>query len=233
MDVTNKYNCSASDTIIITAIPPIISQVDTAVCPGQQYFAGGKWQTLPGSYSDTLKAATGCDSILLTNLTIRDSIPRRLSRDTAICPWSPVILEVTTPGATGYQWQDGSSGSSYTVSEPGRYWVKITVPPCSRTDTMLLETCSDLIFPNAFSPNGDGLNDFFRPKGARPENFLMVIYDRWGQLVFQGRDINSGWDGRVNNQEYPPGTYTYFVTFSDPENPEITRKQKGTFTLVR
>ncbi|MCX6249446.1 MAG: gliding motility-associated C-terminal domain-containing protein [Bacteroidetes bacterium] len=233
VDVTNQYHCTASDTIIITVIPSIISEIDTSLCTGQKYFAGGHWQSIPGIYRDTLSGTMGCDSIIITNLSFRDSIPRKLASDTMVCPWKQVTLEVVTPGATDYRWQDGSTGSVFTANEPGMFWVNITIAPCSRTDTIHLRTCSNLIFPNAFTPNGDGINDYFRSKGALPKNFLMMIYDRWGQLVFRSGNISIGWDGRFNNQPCPTGTYTYIVTYSDPENTGIERKMKGSFTLVR
>lgn len=75
-------------------------------------------------------------------------------------------------------------------------------------------------WPNAFTPNGDGLNEFFLPKGYFTgfRRFQFQIFNRWGELIFESADPNSGWDGRYSgsNQFAPAGTYTYRANLIDP-----------------
>ncbi|CAN5889755.1 hypothetical protein BH24BAC1_BH24BAC1_39070 [soil metagenome] len=85
--------------------------------------------------------------------------------------------------------------------------------------------------PNAFTPNGDGLNDRFEAKGRFVASFRMVIYNRWGQVVFQSNDPKLGWDGRVNGQEAPVGTYAYSLEAADRNGRTFSRK--GTVSLLR
>jgi gliding motility-associated-like protein len=65
--------------------------------------------------------------------------------------------------------------------------------------------------PNAFTPNGDGINDFFLPLGnvIRPERYDLAIFDRWGQQIFQTLDPSIGWDGTSGGVPVPDGVYVY------------------------
>src|SRR5690606_6326570 len=70
-----------------------------------------------------------------------------------------------------------------------------------------------LDLPNVFSPNGDGINDYFlpRPRGGRNlAAFGLDIYDRWGTLVFSSSELKgTGWDGTLSGREQPAGVYVY------------------------
>ncbi len=79
------------------------------------------------------------------------------------------------------------------------------------------DTILTLYIPNAFTPNGDGINDVFRVYGTDIENFSLVVYNRWGATVFSTTDITKGWDGRVNNGEEiaDSGVYDYQITATD------------------
>ena len=89
--------------------------------------------------------------------------------------------------------------------------------------------------PNAFSPNGDGLNDVFSVFGnGIPEAFELVVYNRWGNLVFSSEDINTNWDGTINGRKCPVGIYTYRFQYVKKINLEIIRKEEtGIIALIR
>ncbi len=73
-----------------------------------------------------------------------------------------------------------------------------------------------LIFlPNAFTPNGDGLNDFFEAKGLFFQSFSMKIFNRWGELIFVSDNADVGWDGTFNGKLMPEATYVYRVDVTD------------------
>lgn len=100
------------------------------------------------------------------------------------------------------------------------------------TVTIFVESIDDVFIPNAFSPNGDGVNDVFYivPFGLTDlENF--VIVNRWGEVVFRTNDFSQGWDGRVNGTPQPLGTYVYFISGFDYKGDPVTRQ--GNITLVR
>ncbi|MDD4848267.1 MAG: gliding motility-associated C-terminal domain-containing protein [Bacteroidales bacterium] len=119
-------------------------------------------------------------------------------------------------GFEHYLWQDNSIESTYWVKESGVYYVTVYNDGCSITDSVYVELCTDKLFiPNAFSPNGDGLNDYFRPKlSDMTLKAEMYIYSRNGGLIFQTERITEGWDGKdLNGQECPNGTYAYLIKY--------------------
>ncbi|MCX6295115.1 MAG: PKD domain-containing protein [Bacteroidetes bacterium] len=74
-----------------------------------------------------------------------------------------------------------------------------------------------LYIPNAFTPDGNGNNDYFAPKGIEISEFKMMIFDRWGELIFQSDDIATGWDGKANNGDKiaEQGVYVYKIEVRD------------------
>ena len=89
-----------------------------------------------------------------------------------------------------------------------------------------------LAIPNAFTPNGDGLNDFFGPEGySRATAFELYIYDRWGKLVFQSKDISKKWDGKINGVSASDGFYPYKVMVKDADDNNYN--YRGMIKLMR
>lgn len=89
-----------------------------------------------------------------------------------------------------------------------------------------------LYIPNAFSPNGDGLNDLFFVKADfEPESFEMAIYTRKGELVFVSKDIKIGWDGMRYGSQLPFDIYTYVIKYSDQQGKPQSRR--GQITLLK
>lgn len=86
---------------------------------------------------------------------------------------------------------------------------------CTDTITKAVAVNEDftLFVPNAFTPNGDGVNDVFLPKGLgfKAESFEMYVYDRWGTLIFKSNDANKGWDGTVKGQMVQSDVYVYKI----------------------
>jgi gliding motility-associated-like protein len=88
--------------------------------------------------------------------------------------------------------------------------------------------------PNAFTPNGDGLNDKFIILGIPYEqvtHFNLQIYDRWGQMIYTSNDIREGWDGTRNGENCPEGVYVWTIYYQDNKKKPVTNK--GTITLIR
>lgn len=96
------------------------------------------------------------------------------------------------------------------------------------------EIANNLYTPTAFSPNGDGVNDEFKPIIAGDENqsYEMTIYDRNGLVVFETKDINKGWDGKIGEGEQAPfGTYIWLVIINGDNKKE--QKRLGQVTLLK
>jgi gliding motility-associated-like protein len=85
--------------------------------------------------------------------------------------------------------------------------------------------------PNSFTPNGDGINDAFRFKGVGIKLFNLLIYNRWGELVFETDNIDKGWDGTYNDLKVPSGVYVYKVRAESYKN--IKQKEVSKFNLIK
>ncbi len=87
--------------------------------------------------------------------------------------------------------------------------------------------------PTAFTPNGDGINDTFKPDGVffDFDQYKMSVYNRWGEEIFTSEDVNIGWDGTYEDREMTTGGYVYLIFFKSADGEEF--EQKGTITLTR
>ena len=135
-----------------------------------------------------------------------------------------------------WNYGDGSSGtgqsSQHDYTTVGIYLVSITVTDnsgCTEivTDTVHVKDYFTLYIPNAFTPNGNGLNDLFYPQGNNidPDDYEFAIYDRWGNQVYYTKDINGKWNGTVLNKGKVPddcviGVYVYRVLAREKEGME-------------
>lgn len=129
------------------------------------------------------------------------------------------LQAATTPYAETWLWDMGD-GTRYRRDEVlhsylnlEEHWVtlKIVTPNgCIGEDSVLLRPPAHIYFPNAFTPDGDGINDVFGPVGHYIEDFEMTIFDRWGSEVFTTRDMTVPWDGRVRGTSRAVnGVYVY------------------------
>lgn len=129
------------------------------------------------------------------------------------------LQAATTPYAETWLWDMGD-GTRYRSDEVvhsyldlEEHWVtlKIVTPNgCLGEDSVLLRPPAHIYFPNAFTPDGDGINDVFGPVGHYIEDFEMTIFDRWGNEVFTTRDMTVPWDGRVRGANRAVnGVYVY------------------------
>ncbi len=101
----------------------------------------------------------------------------------------------------------------------------------STTFTVEVSTEKIIYIPNAFTPNGDGINDMFVISALGVVDFGIKIFDRWGSLMFSANDINNHWDGTFVGKELKPGVYVYHVNASFLDGSKIQRK--GSITLIR
>jgi gliding motility-associated-like protein len=106
---------------------------------------------------------------------------------------------------------------------------------CKDTATQLIDVLKScyIAVPSAFTPNGDGMNDYLYPLNAyKADNMEFKIYNRWGQLLFTSRDWLSKWDGRVGGQPAPSGTLVWTLQYTDRDTGKKFF-QKGTTLLIR
>jgi len=141
---------------------------------------------------------------------------------------------VLTPGTfLSYLWQDNSTADNFIVTKPGIYSVAVSSNTCGSSEAeieIFNKNCNEY-FPSAFTPNGDGKNDYFRILNASNlTNYSLTIYNRWGEIVFQTNDYSKGWDGTVKGQPQSTAVFVYLCRYKKAGNAMLA---KGTITLIR
>lgn len=108
-----------------------------------------------------------------------------------------------------------------------------TPPLVSYSNVVKVKVPTNLVFPNAFTPNGDDENDLFGIKGKSDniQSFSLQVYNRYGQKMVEFSNPNEGWDGRINDKNAPVGTYLYKITVI-LKNGELITKE-GILDLIR
>ncbi len=253
VEATNQAGCKVRDTIVVSnnpvntfSLPP-----DTAICelttlrltvnpPTATTLTWsngttGNTNTLGGGTHSLIANNIGCLRTSQINVRIKP-LPRFTPlADTSICEGFTVPLRVAHPGAS-YLWSSGSTDSTIAISRKGTYWAQTTLAGCTYRDSMELQyrNCScDVKIPNAFSPNGDGINDYLVPKiECFPSRFQLLIFNRYGQQVFDTRDFKTQWNGKMSGKDLAVGTYYYILTFFN-ENLRKDEKFTGSITLLR
>lgn len=211
--------CESTGSILITdtVLPPVDLGTDTLLCPGDStllvasaFGATYLWQDgtsrpwllaySAGTYAVEVNVF-GCETN--GSITIQDagSLTLDLGADTTVCDDDPVDITLSASASnSSYNWQDGSTNASYNVTQPGTYMVTVSNACQELSDQIVIasESCDscDVHFPNVFTPNGDGINDYFEVMCAA-ESASIEIYDRWGALLFStDRAANDFWAGR-------------------------------------
>lgn len=93
----------------------------------------------------------------------------------------------------------------------------------SFSNVLLFRREASLFLPDAFTPNGDGINDTFQPSGTFFDNFQMIIFNRWGQSIYETTDATRGWDGTVGGERAPQGQYIYKIIITDSTGKEFVK----------
>jgi gliding motility-associated-like protein len=251
----NNNNCIYSDSILISYKPlPILHLLaDTILCNQNTLLlnvaqtgnaAAYQWQdgsTVP-SYLVT-NAGTfmvkvtqnGCVNYDSCIVQYQQTPQVNSIKDSTKCKNESLLLDVSFPNAN-YLWQDFSSLPTYTVNSQGIYYCNITNYCGTVTDTFHVtdKICEcTLIIPNVFSPNGDGINDIFKPNiDCVPSYYHMTIFDRNGHLIFTSNNISDYWNGTYQNTPVPIGTYYYILKVKGVSDPVIKEKS-GSITLLR
>ena len=147
--------------------------------------------------------------------------------------------ELSTGDGSFYDFFSGEIEHSYPYTE-GNYLVYLYVENefgCADSTQLLIQIKGEEIYyvPNTFTPDGDEHNNTFRPiftSGYDPNQFEMIIYDRWGEKLFSYFDSNQYWDGTFNGIKCPEGTYIYRINYVVPETNE-SKTITGHLNLIR
>jgi gliding motility-associated-like protein len=145
----------------------------------------------------------------------------------------------TGPSGSTYVWGPtvglGDPNSSNPVASPTgttTYVVQVTdTAGCGSTDTVVVSVVPMIDFPNGFTPNGDGINDYWQIDNIQLfENCEVEVFNRWGERLFYSRGYVTPFDGRFNGEPLPVGTYYYIIKLNDPLFPDT---YTGPVTILR
>jgi gliding motility-associated-like protein len=190
--------------------------------------------------TDTLKDVCGFDSVILTYKQVIINSPLyNIPKQDTILSGQSITLPYNGNGLP--QWETHQALSCYTCTNPVAAPLVTTTYKvtnalqngCSVTDYFTVVVLNDALVqtPSAFTPNGDGLNDFFGPSGKVPDGYVMQIFNRYGAPVYSSASLLSKWDGRFKGIPQPAGVYVYIITYPDLQKKQ--HQQKGTITLIR
>lgn len=161
-----------------------------------------------------------------------------LPPDTIHCKEEALVLNMDTLEMDRYTWSNGNMSAETEVQNEGLLWLEIEKENCGTgRDTMYvqLKDCICQVFmPNAFSPNGDNINDIFtvQENGCVFIDYSLQVYNRWGALVHSSSDSNLGWNGNIGKKKGASAVYVYILEYS-LENGAESERIIGDVTLVR
>jgi gliding motility-associated-like protein len=236
--LASSGGCDSIVTTNLTVNSVLTSSVDASICEGQGYtLPDGSSATTTGTYAVTLASSGGCDSVIVTNIIVND-LPEGLQIAPAfICAGDSLVVTVKLNPGENIQWPDGSSGNSYAFKEEGQFTVFISNECGEVSSDIALNTedCSPCAvhLPSAFTPNGDGVNDFFGPiiTCDDVEPFLFRIYNRWNELVFETSRPGERWDGFYRNSKQPTDAYIFYLRYLNSKSGK-EEELRGVVTLL-
>lgn len=193
-----------------------------------------------GDYAVTVTDASGCTGMLSVNVGQFPALIFNSEYADDTCGQHKGRASASVLSGVGpftFNWIP--AGTDTASLDSGMYVLIITDGKgCVTLDTFRIgndeSNCvTGLVFGNAFTPNGDHVNDYFIPVATPTLNkFHMTIYDRWGQLVFETNDATVGWDGNFKGKPQPLGMYLWFADYGFSDKPGIQYKT-GTLSLFR
>jgi gliding motility-associated-like protein len=240
---------STAMNLSITPLPVVNLGADTTLCPNNSIVLNAQnpgatylWSNSATTQTITTSAA-GNYAVTVTaqncsaSDTISISTTQNLELDEAVSlcgSFTPLVLDAGNTGAT-YLWSTGDNTQTISIEQPGTYWVNVSAQPCVLTDT--IEVTGNLgeatvYIPNSFTPNGDGLNDRFTGYGENFTSFRLMVFNRWGELIFETTDPN-GWDGFYAGQRAKGDVYVYKLTYTSSCTGGKFVDRLGHVTLIR
>jgi gliding motility-associated-like protein len=190
-----------------------------------------------------------CSDTNVVVIPLDNAINAAFEAPNILCPRDAAAFKNFTQGhVSTWDWDFGD-GTTSTDSIPAdhlfpiigaekKYGITLIITNdigCKDTATQqidVLKSCY-IAVPSAFTPNGDGLNDYLYPLNAyKADNMEFKIFNRWGQLLFTSKDWLSKWDGTVNGHPEPPGTLVWILQYTDRDTGKKIF-QKGTALLIR
>jgi|GEM_PF-1792610 len=208
---------------------------------------GDFWVTQPGDYwaeviLDTCTYTTDtitinyetCDSCQYYFSLIENEL--MIGDNFELCESDSIILSLDIDEAFSIVWNNGVEGNEIVIYEAGEYWANIMIDDCIYQTEVFYVSVKDCLctylIPNAFSPNNDGFNDYFRPiftSNCTATNIELLIFNRWGNLV--EKNNFAIWDGTKDGVSCEIGVYLYVITMDFESGQSVL--EHGNVTIIR
>ena len=256
----NANGCDATDTISILALPILDAYNDTGICEGEsaQIFATGgisfTWIPVigldnPSSSSPTATPSQTTTYYLVSNETCNptDSVTITIFPLPQVDAGADQYIDfgdrayLNASGNSVYRWSPDKwlncTVCPSPVSIPDStitYYVTVTsAEGCTAVDsvTVFVKQVPAIFVPNAFTPNGNGTNEFFAPKFTNMKEVEVKIFDRWGEMIASWNDLNGHWDGTYKGRIVQQDVYVWVIDATDIYDKKT--KRTGTVTVVK
>lgn len=261
LPAVDSLRCSSSAAleIFVKAKPQTRIGADTSICEGESILLGNSsrnyqfvWNdgsrenireiSSPGRYFFTVRdGLCNWNSDTLTIGSLKPLPVFSLGPDRSDCFRDSLRL-AGPAGMSAYNWvKDGiqfSGDSVLKLSEPASVQLSvISKNGCSYTDLLLLvkKDCPEVHIPEAFSPNGDGVNEVWKIFGSGILSLNVKVFNLWGEVVFEGLGKEAAWDGNFRGQPCPAGAYQYVLQYSgsSAERGSFSDRLAGQVFVVR
>lgn len=204
--------------------------------------------TQPTTFIVTATNSVGCvytDSVTSNIISSLPNVNAVAVPDTIYWGDTSQLNLTLSANVTAFDWQPDPTLSATDIVDPlaypkktNAYYVEVSDSNgCRKTDTVivvvLLAPCKEanLYIPNAFSPNGDGKNDVLFVRGNYITKLYFAVYDRWGQKMFETKDITRGWDGTFKGKKIDPAVFGYYLEGECEGGDKFFKK--GNVTLLK
>jgi len=211
--------CDSLITVNLNVIPLSTTNLPVTLCGEETFFFEGTLYDTPGSYPVMLQSPAGCDSLVTVQIS---SYPE----------YTTLLVDTICAGER--YWFAGDW-----VEMDGIYEASLmSVYGCDSLVTLYLEYWApeafQVVFPNVFTPNRDGINDTFGASGSLHliGEYTLQVYNRWGAVVFESSTVDRTWDGTIGGTAAGPGAYYYIAVFRSRCNPGEVLKQSGNVMLL-
>lgn len=249
---SNLLNCTgsvATKSISFDAIPSLSIQktTNTTFCNGEtvtlkaDYSHGNvTWSTgqttanifvsTAGDYTATVKTLAGCEVNQTVNVSFFPN-PVVNIPDARLCEYSREQITLTAPaGFANYVWNGITGSRNFVTNKSGTVTLVVTdANGCTASESITISNyCKDILLPNTFTPNGDGVNDTWQITGLNNDMGTTVkVFNRTGEIVFESRGYPTAWNGQHKGKKLPAGAYYYII--STKSNKQIL---SGSLTII-
>lgn len=241
-DTIQTNTCDSIIVLNLIVLPNKYHHIYDTICEGEDYVFGGLHYLNSGSYSIAFPTSS-CDSIVTLHLTVNPPpLVSVTSSPEIVEPGEVVILNASSDtDPLTYVWESNgqlsdTASQNPTVTVNTNTWIKLTVTDnygCTSTvDYMIgLYDYSTLYVPNGVTPDGDQHNHVFRVYGTNITELHIIVFDRWGEIIFESFDFNFIWDLTYKGNIIQDGVYVYKLYARGTDN--AVYDKVGHITVIR